>query len=115
MKTFLTAPLTLVVALSATPVLAEQKMMEAMPMEEMKEMPAAGLAVHTARGKVTRVDAAAGAVTLAHGPVESLGWPAMTMGFKVKDQTLFDRLAVGNDVEFEFQQGEKGYVVTGVK
>lgn len=126
MKQSLIGPLTLVMALSATPALAEQKMMEGMPMEEMKnmpmeemmegmpmEMPASGQAVHTAKGKVTKVDA--GVVTLAHGPVESLNWPAMTMGFKVTDQALLDKIGVGNTVEFEFRQGEKGYVITDIK
>ncbi|PSJ46440.1 copper-binding protein [Zobellella endophytica] len=119
MKQSLTGSLTLVMALSATPALAEQKMMEGMPIQEMKntpmQMPASGQAVHTARGKVTKVDAATGVVTLTHGPVESLGWPGMTMGFRVMDQALLDRLAVGSTVEFEFRQGEKGYVITGVK
>ena len=34
---------------------------------------------------------------------------------QVGDQTLFDKLAVGKAVDFEFMQADKGYVVTGVK
>lgn len=61
------------------------------------------------------VDPAAGTVTLAHGPVKSLNWPLMTMGFAVNDKALFDKLSVGKKVDAEFvQQGGK-YVITAVK
>jgi Cu(I)/Ag(I) efflux system protein CusF len=40
---------------------------------------------HKAVGTVKKVDQAAGRVTLAHEPIPSLKWPAMTMGFGVKD------------------------------
>lgn len=43
----------------------------------------------------------------------SLNWPAMTMGFAVKDKALLDKLAMGKKVEF-VKEG-KGYTVTGVK
>ena len=43
------------------------------------DMPAA---VAFASGKVEAVDATAGTVTIAHGPVDALKWPAMTMTFK---------------------------------
>jgi Cu(I)/Ag(I) efflux system protein CusF len=35
----------------------------------------------SASGIVESVDAGAGKITLAHGPIDALGWPAMTMGF----------------------------------
>jgi Cu(I)/Ag(I) efflux system protein CusF len=61
------------------------------------------------------VDPKAGTVTLAHDPVKSLKWPAMTMGFQVKDKTLLSKLAVDKKVEFEFVQQGKDYVITSVK
>ena len=72
-------------------------------------------AAHQATGVVKKVDAKAGTVTLAHDPVKSLKWPAMTMGFQVKDKMLLDKLAVGKKVEFEFVQHGKDYVITSVK
>ncbi|MDZ7892150.1 MAG: copper-binding protein [Rhodoferax sp.] len=114
MKKSLITSLAAVVLLSATAAMAQQKSMEG-----MKEMPmgkpAAGQSMHMAKGKVTRVDAGANLVTLAHEPVKSLNWPAMTMGFQVKDKMLLDQLSVGKTVEFEFVKGGKGYVITGVK
>jgi hypothetical protein len=46
---------------------------------DMKEAPSAP-AAH-AEGTVKAIDALGGKVTLAHGPVPALKWPAMTMGF----------------------------------
>ncbi|TMH33740.1 MAG: copper-binding protein [Betaproteobacteria bacterium] len=70
---------------------------------------------HQADAVVKDVDAAKGKVTLAHEPVKSLNWPAMTMAFAVKDKALFDKLAVGNKVHVEFKKEGADYVVTGVK
>jgi Cu(I)/Ag(I) efflux system protein CusF len=51
-------------------------------------------------------------VTIAHGPVQSLNWPAMTMNFLVKDKALLDRLSSGKKVDFEFVQQGRDYVIT---
>jgi Cu(I)/Ag(I) efflux system protein CusF len=73
-------------------------------------MAAAADAVHQASGKVTKVDRSAGRVTIAHGPVASLKWPAMTMAFEVRDKALFDKM-----LEFSFVEQNRKHVVTGVK
>lgn len=70
---------------------------------------------HEAVGTAKSVDPAAGTVTLAHGPVKSLNWPAMTMGFAVKDKALFDKLSVGKKVDVEIVQQDDKYVITTVK
>jgi Cu/Ag efflux protein CusF len=70
---------------------------------------------HKAVGTVKSLDPAAGTVTLAHGPVKSLNWPAMTMGFTVKDKALFDKLSVGKKVDVEIVQQDSKYVITAVK
>jgi Cu(I)/Ag(I) efflux system membrane fusion protein len=70
---------------------------------------------HVARGTVESVDPAAGKVVIAHGPVTSLDWPAMTMGFAVKDQALLERLAPGQEIEFRFAEGEGGYVIDEIR
>jgi Cu(I)/Ag(I) efflux system protein CusF len=66
-------------------------------------------------GVVKKADPAKGSVTLAHEAIPSLGWPAMTMGFKVRDPALFGKLQVERKVEFEFVKQPDGYVVTAVK
>lgn len=70
---------------------------------------------HKASGTVTKVDQANSKVTIAHGPVQSLKWPAMTMSFVVKDKVLFGRLGSGKKVEFEFVQQGRDYVITSAK
>ena len=95
----------------------DMKDMQGMKMEGMSaDKPAASNArTYWAVGVVKALDAAAGTVTFDHEAVKSLNWPAMTMSFNVKDKTLFDRLAQGKKVQFEFvEEGEK-YVVTAVK
>jgi Cu(I)/Ag(I) efflux system protein CusF len=72
-------------------------------------------ATHKAAGVVKNVDRSKGVATLAHDPVASLKWPAMTMGFTVKDKAMLDKLQPGKKVEFEFVQQGKDYVITGVK
>ena len=55
------------------------------------------------------------AAPMVGGMVESLSWPAMTMGFSVKDEALLTKLKVGETVDFEFMKVEQGYVITEVK
>lgn len=73
------------------------------------------VASHHAAGVVKAVDAAKGTVTLSHGAVPDLNWPAMTMRFAVKDKVLLDKLTVDRKVEFDFRQQGKDYVVTAVR
>ena len=70
---------------------------------------------HKGVGTVKKIDAAAGRVTLAHGPIPSLKWSAMTMTFTVKDKALLGKFSRDKKVEFEFVQQGKDYVVTSVK
>lgn len=70
---------------------------------------------HTATAVVKSVDPANSKVTLEHGPVKSLNWPAMTMAYAVKDKALMDKLKVGKKVKVEFTQEGNDYVVTSVK
>lgn len=64
-------------------------------------------------GEVKSVDAKAGKVTLHHGPVASLGWPAMTMSFKAAPQ-LLQGLKAGQKVKFTAKDGETP-VITAIQ
>ena len=72
-------------------------------------------ATHKAAGVVKSADRGKGSVLMAHGPVATLKWPAMTMSFLVKDKGLLDKLPAGAKVEFEFVLQGRDYVITGVK
>ena len=65
-------------------------------------------------GKVTAVDPAAGKVELDHGPIAAMQWPAMTMGFVVKDKGVLSGLKPGDAVEFELRRqpdSDGGYLI----
>ncbi len=47
-------------------------------------------------------------ITIAHEPVPSLNWPAMTMGFKPPEKGLPEDLKVGDRVSFSFTQTAQG-------
>lgn len=111
------APPSLVLALlvPAVAALAQTKTDDMKGMDMAKKPAATAPMVHKAVGTIKKVDAKTGVVTLAHEPIKSLNWPSMTMGFKVKDKTLMDKLTDGKKVQFEFIQKDKDYVITGVK
>jgi Cu(I)/Ag(I) efflux system protein CusF len=56
-------------------------------------------------GVVKKVDAKAGEITLHHGPIAALGWPAMTMAFKAQPQ-LLQGLKAGQKVKFTAVDGQ---------
>ena len=70
---------------------------------------------HEASGSVVRVNPAKGQAMIQHGPVASLNWPGMTMGFDVKDKALFDKLKPGAKIQFTFVESGRSYVITKVK
>ncbi|MDD2844821.1 MAG: efflux RND transporter periplasmic adaptor subunit [Rhodoferax sp.] len=78
--------------------------------------PAAKTVGHQATGTVDGVDLKDGTVSLNHGPVASLKWPAMTMEFKTANATLLQGLKPGAKVTVEFIERQPGeWVITSVK
>jgi len=77
--------------------------------------PAAAAVGHKAHGKVDSIDAKAGTVSLEHGPVPSLKWPAMTMEFQVANSSLLKDLKPGAPVAFEFVERKPGeWLITSI-
>ena len=66
-----------------------------------EQKPAAAGDAHRGTGKVLSVDAASGHVELAHDPIASLQWPAMSMGFQAEDKGQLASIKPGDRVEFE--------------
>ncbi|MBX3642037.1 MAG: efflux RND transporter periplasmic adaptor subunit [Rubrivivax sp.] len=70
---------------------------------------------HKAEGSVDSIDPKTGTVSLNHGPVATLKWPAMTMEFKAANAGLLQGLRPGQAVAFEFVERQPGeYVVTSI-
>lgn len=71
---------------------------------------------HKASGSIENMDAKAGTVSISHGPIDSLKWPAMTMEFKVANAALLKDLKPGAPVAFEFvERGQGEWVITSIK
>lgn len=86
----------------------------AAPESSAKPQGAGGVG-HQAEGTVEDVDAKS-TVTLAHGPVPSLKWPAMSMEFKVAHSGLLKELKPGALVAFEFVERDQGeWVITAAR
>lgn len=65
---------------------------------------------HEAAGKIVRIDAKS--VTLAHSPVATANWPAMTMTFALASPELAKGFAAGDAVQFHFVEKDGRHVVT---
>ena len=69
---------------------------------------------HVAEGKVESVEAEG--MTISHGPVATLKWPSMTMGFSKPDPNAFPEVKPGDTVRFEFREGgPMGYQLLSVQ
>jgi len=82
----------------------------------VSKKPASTSVEHQAEGTVDEIDAATGTISISHGPVESLKWPAMTMEFQVANHTLLKGLKPAAAISFEFVERREGeWVITGIK
>lgn len=67
------------------------------------------------KGTVKKLDVKAKKVTLIHEELKDLEMPAMTMVFRVQDDTLMDKLKEGASVEFVAERVNGKLTVTQVK
>ena len=99
---------TLALATLTLPAVASERdtndAMQGMDMKASSEQ-AVSEKAQTARatGVVKAIDPQAQKITLAHGPIEALNWPAMQMAFKVADPALLKGIKVSDEVRFELQ------------
>ena len=73
---------------------------------------------HVGNARINAVDLRAGKIDLSHGPIASLGWPEMTMEFRVEDKTLLQGLKPGDHIKFEMrgEPNQNGnYVITRIQ
>lgn len=78
--------------------------------------PKAPSATVSGTGIVKEVDPERGRVTLAHGPIPALQWPAMTMSFKLRDPKAAANLKPGANVSFRMTREPEGsdYVIESI-
>lgn len=68
-----------------------------------------------AEGTVKEIDKSAGKLTIAHGPLESLGMPPMTMAFRAAEPGLLDQVKVGDRIRFAVEKVRGVLTVTAVE
>ena len=77
------------------------------------EMPV-GSKMGKGTGTVTAIDAATGKITLDHGAIPAVGWPAMKMDFSAKPD-LLKGVAVGDKVDFDLTVSGSAGEVTAIR
>jgi Cu(I)/Ag(I) efflux system protein CusF len=111
MKTYLAVVAVAALSMVATPASrAQSDGMAGMDVEKKSQTQ-----IHKASGTVTKVDRIGSKVTIAHGAIQTLKWPAMTMSFVVNDKALLGTLSSGKKVEFEFVQQGRDYVIVSAR
>ena len=88
---------------------------DATPMdgENMPTIQSGAARTASAEGTVTAIDTEAGTITLDHGPVPALDWPAMTMAFDAAPEVR-SQVAVGDAVTVEFEASDAGNRIASV-
>lgn len=66
-----------------------------------------------AKGKIIQIDKANSKVKITHEPIAEIGWPKMTMFFRVKDSALLDQAKEGAEQQFTLEKSGSGYVISG--
>lgn len=69
----------------------------------------------TGSGIVRGIDKANARVKLTHDPIATLGWPTMTMFFRLKDRALANPVKEGDKVEFSLEKSASGYVISSLR
>ena len=66
-------------------------------------------------GVVSAIDPAAGTITINHGPINAISWPAMNMQFHAENATILHGIAVGDHVAFQLKSATDTGTVTMVQ
>jgi Cu(I)/Ag(I) efflux system protein CusF len=66
----------------------------------------------SAVGVVQQVKPEQGKVKINHEAIPALGWPPMTMYFRVKDKAVLEGIAAGDKVRFDLEKDATGLVIT---
>lgn len=110
-KATLILPLALLAACANEP--ANPATGDATPVAAAEPATSAPAGIATATGTVESIDAEGGRIVIDHGPVASLQWPAMTMGFEATPEQIAS-VQPGQAVEFRFSQRGSEYAIVDI-
>jgi Cu(I)/Ag(I) efflux system periplasmic protein CusF len=67
-------------------------------------------------GKVTKIDQAAGKITIKHGPLKQFDMDeGMTMVYRAADPAMLERIKVGDKVKFTVDRSNGQFTVTNIE
>ncbi|MBV1692654.1 copper-binding protein [Novosphingobium sp. G106] len=89
--------------------------MKAMPGMAGMDRPAPAAKTGQGTGVITAIDTKANTLTIRHGAIPSVSWPAMTMTFKASPPTLLRGLSVGQTIGFDVRTHGMAAEVTAVR
>lgn len=96
------------------PVATGQPAAAAADMATMPMTADAGAQTGTGTGVITAVDPDASTVTVDHGPVPGVGWPAMTMRFTASPAIL-EAASTGQRIEFDVSVRDGANEITAIR
>lgn len=82
------------------------------PSETQANAPAAATQTYSGSGRITAI--VADQVSIKHGPIAGIGWPAMTMTFTAPSGVAQDA-TVGEQVDFSFRKNGSAYLLTSLR
>jgi Cu(I)/Ag(I) efflux system protein CusF len=77
----------------------------------MESMPAKGAASGSGTGTITAINTTARKVTIDHGPIPAIKWPAMKMEFPVAPSVDLSKAKTGDKVTFTLSGSNNSYTV----
>jgi Cu/Ag efflux protein CusF len=80
-------------------------------MSNMDSMPSKGTATGSGTGTITALNASNRKVTIDHGPIPAIKWPAMKMEFPVAPSVDLSKLKTGDRVTFTLSGSNNSYTV----
>jgi Cu/Ag efflux protein CusF len=75
----------------------------------------AAAAASVSEGTVRKIDKAAGKLTIAHGPLENLGMPPMTMVFRTAEPSMLEQVKAGDRIRFIAERIDGVFTVTSLE
>jgi len=66
-------------------------------------------------GRVVKVDASAGMITVEHKPIWHLYMEAMTMTFRIKDSSMLIGFTPGDKIRFKAERDKEGAIITWIE
>src|SRR5690348_5564463 len=63
------------------------------------------------RGVVVKVDRVNALIRINHDPISALGWPRMTMSFRLRESALAEQVKEGDVVEFFLEKSGSDYII----